>query len=245
MPLIGGTCEKDDDCPIANTYCYEVCKCRVGLEPAEDNTYCKVNTTRIGDSCKGDDCNSIGNAICKEVKESALFSSLKEEENTRFKCKCKPDHYQLGNTCAKFAKGLADKCEDRIGCARIHGSRCDKVSKTCQCLEKYFYQVEDVCFKKAKGLGNQCKNDNGCTKIENAECLDYTCHCKEKFYNWKGVCYKYADGNGKVTLKCRAQHNGSLQLGRHEFPLYNKCNFDHDGEVLGYDSFEVLVDNSL
>ncbi|CAD6245231.1 GSCOCG00013594001-RA-CDS [Cotesia congregata] len=210
VPLIEGNCKTDDDCPIANTYCNEVCTCNEGLKPAKDKTFCENKNKRIGDSCKGDECDAIENAICQQVNVTKMSFSPKQEGYTENKCQCKPNHYRWNEGCAKFANNLTDTCEDSIGCRKITGSKCNMTSKTCKCKEKSYYPAEGKCYKKAKGLGGDCKNDAGCTKIDNAGCLSEICKCKKNFYNWEGLCYKYAEDIGddcKVDENCEKMNN--------------------------------------
>ncbi|CAD6245301.1 GSCOCT00014338001.2-RA-CDS [Cotesia congregata] len=187
-PVIGNKCTKEDDCPIPNTICDQVCKCKGGMHPSEDKNFCETDVKRIGDSCKDDECNTIENAVCKQtnVKTKFFGNKIWDTEST---CQCKLNHFLSNLKCVKYANDLRDRCEDNRECYKIIGSKkCNKTTNTCQCNEKIYYLADGKCHKKTKNLHESCSNPSGC-KPKFSECLNNECQCGSKYNEYNNVCY--------------------------------------------------------
>ncbi|CAD6245297.1 GSCOCT00013637001.2-RA-CDS [Cotesia congregata] len=194
-PVIGNKCTKEDDCPISNTICDQVCKCKGGMHPSEDKNFCETDVKRIGDSCKDDECNTIENAVCKQTNVKTKFSG-NEIWDTESTCQCKLNHFLSNVKCVKYANDLRDRCEDNHECYKIIGSKkCNKTTNTCQCNEKIYYLADGKCHKKAKNLHDACHHPSGC-KPKLSECLNNECQCESNYIEYNNACY------GLLTATC-------------------------------------------
>ncbi|XP_057336700.1 uncharacterized protein LOC130675183 [Microplitis mediator] len=115
LPLLGGICLEDNDCPVENSICVDTeCQCKYKYI-AINNNQCKPST--LGKRCKGDlNCNSELHMTCSKNKI----------------CRCQSNHTVIDNT--KCVPLLDEFCWSGEKCAPIN-SEC--FNNKCKCIKNY------------------------------------------------------------------------------------------------------------